>query len=348
MILMSHLGRPDGRLQGKYSLRPVAVHLSKLLGSPVKFAEDCVGLRVEEQTQALREGEVLLLENLRFHPEEEKNDSKFAQALARLADLYVNDAFGSAHRAHASTEAVAHFLPSAAGFLLSREIEYFEKALKAPERPFVTILGGAKVSDKIKVISNLLRKTDAILIGGAMAYPFCKVKGHSIGSSKFEAGAETLARQILDQAQHKGVQILLPIDHVVTQKLERAGTSRVVDEEIPDDWMAVDIGPKTVAQFKRKLADAKTILWNGPLGVCETPPFDRGSREIAHFISALDATTIIGGGDTAAAITQFGLEEKMSHVSTGGGASLEYLEGKVLPGIAALPEKEDKVGLRKV
>lgn len=347
VILMSHLGRPDGRPNPKYSLKPVATKLSEFLGVPVGFFGDCVGPEAEERARGLQEGEVLLLENLRFHAEEEKNDSKFAQALARLADLYVNDAFGTAHRAHASTEAITHFLPSAAGFLLSREVEYFERALKNPERPFVMILGGAKVSDKMKVISNLLRKTDALLIGGAMAYPFCLVKGHSIGSSRYELGSEPWARQVFDQAQQKKVQVLLPVDHVVTQKLEKSAPSRVVDQEIPPGWMAVDVGPKTLAEFKKKLAGAKTILWNGPLGVFETAPFDRGSKEIAEFITGLEAATIIGGGDTAAAIHQFGLEKKMSHVSTGGGASLEYLGGKILPGLAALPEKEDKIGARK-
>ena len=347
VILMSHLGRPDGRPSPQYSLKPVAEKLSGLLNLSVQFANDCIGHEAEKAAQRLQEGEVLLLENLRFHPEEEKNDPRFAQALARLADVYVNDAFGSAHRAHASTEAIAHLLPSAAGFLLSREVEYFEKALKNPDRPFMTILGGAKVSDKIKVISNLLKKTDTILISGAMAYPFCKVKGHSIGSSKYESGAEPLARQILDQAQQKKVEVVLPVDHVVCQKLEKSAPNRVVDEEIPEGWLAVDVGPKTVEQFKKRLSGAKTILWNGPLGIFEAPPFDRGSREVAESIADLDATTIIGGGDTAAAMHQFGLEEKMSHVSTGGGASLEFLEGKILPGIAALPEKEDKVGAEK-
>lgn len=342
-VLISHLGRPEGKPNPKYSLRPVARHLSKLLNQPVEFMDDCAGPKVEERAAKLRPGEVILLENLRFHPEEEKNDPKFAQALARLADLYVNDAFGAAHRAHASTEAIARFLPGAAGFLLVQEIEYFEKMLRAPERPFIVILGGAKVSDKMKIIGNLIRKTDAILIGGAMAYPFCRVKGHPIGSSKYEMGGEALARQVLDQAQKKGVSVILPEDHVVAQKLDRGVPTRVVDQEIPAGWLGLDIGPKTVEAFKKALSRAKTVLWNGPLGVFEFPPFDRGSREIAQFISMLQATTVIGGGDTAACVKQLGLEEKMSHVSTGGGASLEYLEGKVLPGIAALPEREVKI-----
>ena len=340
VILTSHLGRPDGKVNPKYSLRPVAEYLSRALGRRVALLPDCVGPEVEAKCQALREGEVVLLENLRFHPEEEKNDPEFARALSRLAEVYVNDAFGAAHRAHTSTEAIAHLLPAAAGLLLAREIEYLTKALSNPERPFVTILGGAKVSDKIKVITNLLGKTDTILIGGAMAFPFCRVKGHKIGNSKYESGGETLARQVLEQAQRKGVAILLPTDHVVAQKLERGVPTRVVDQEIPDGWMGLDIGPKTVQEFQKTLAGAKTVLWNGPVGVSETPPFDRGTRQIAEYLASSKATTIIGGGDTAAAIHQFKLEDKMTHVSTGGGASLEYLEGKLLPGIAALPERE--------
>lgn len=341
VILASHLGRPDGKPSPQYSLRPVASHLSKLLGSKVNFLEDCVGLKIEEQIHKMRGGEVVLLENLRFHAEEEKNNPKFAQALSRLADLYVNDAFGAAHRAHASTEGIAHFLPSAAGFLFAKEVEYLGGVLKSPKRPFVTILGGSKVSDKIKVTGNLLDRTEKILVGGAMAYPFCLVKGYKIGSSKYESGGEKLAKEVLDQADRKGVPILLPIDHVIAQKLEKGVQSRVVEKDIPDGWLGLDIGPKTVNEFKKALSNAKTILWNGPVGVFEVPPFDKGSREIAEFISILSATTIIGGGDTAAAIKKFGLEEKMSHVSTGGGASLEFLEGRVLPGIAALPEQEE-------
>lgn len=340
VILMSHLGRPDGKFNPKYSLRPVAGHLTQLLGRSVDLLEDCVGPKVEERCQKLGEGEVVLLENLRFHTEEEKNDPKFAQALARLADFYVNDAFGAAHRAHASTEAVSHYLPSAAGLLLSREMQYFEKVVRKPDRPFVAILGGAKVSDKIKVIGNLIHKIDAILIGGAMAFPFCRVKGWQIGSSKYEAGGEELARQVLDSARQKGVTVVLPVDHVIAQKLEKGVATRIVDRDIPAGWMGLDAGPKSIEEYKKALAGAKTVLWNGPLGVFETPPFDRASRAIAEYLTTQGATTIVGGGDTAAAVKAFGLEEKMSHVSTGGGASLEYLEGRVLPGIAALPEKE--------
>lgn len=336
VILMSHLGRPDGRRDPKYSLRSAAVRLTELLGLTVQFFEDCQGSEVEEKSRSLQPGQVLLLENLRFYPEEEKNNAEFARNLARLGDIFINDAFASAHRAHASTEGIARFLPSAAGFLLAREIEYFEKVLGGAERPFVSVLGGAKVSDKIKIIGNLLGKMDTLLIGGAMAYPFCRVKGHAIGNSKYEAGSEATARQILDQAMQKQVSVTLPVDHVVAEKLEKKARYRVVDEEIPPGWMGLDIGPKTVDAFKRALSKAKTVLWNGPLGVCEVSPFDRGSREIAEYLGSLKTTSIIGGGDTASAIHQFGLEEKMSHVSTGGGASLEYLEGKVLPGIAAL------------
>lgn len=342
VILISHLGRPEGRPDPKFSLRPVANRLTEALGRPVRFLEDCVGPKIEEAVRALENGEIALLENLRFHPEEEKNDPNFAQGLARLADLYVDDAFGAAHRAHASIEAITRFLPSAAGLLLAKEIEYFEKALRAPARPFVTILGGAKVSDKIKLVANLLGKIDTLLIGGAMAYPFCRVKGWQIGSSKYEGGGEELARQILAQAAQKKIPVILPTDHVIAQKLGKGVPARMVDQEIPAGWMGLDVGPKTRSEFKKVLSKAKTILWNGPLGVCEVPPFDLGSREIAEFIANLQATTIIGGGDTAAAITHFGLDKKMSHVSTGGGASLEYLEGRVLPGIAALPEKDSR------
>ncbi len=344
VILISHLGRPDGRVNPKYSLRPVAKHLSDLLGRPVEFLEDSTGAKVEERAGRLKPGEILLLENLRFHPEEEKNDEKFAQSLARLADFYVNDAFGAAHRAHASTDRVARFLPSVAGLLMAREIDYLGRALKAAERPFIIILGGAKVSDKIKVIGNLLQKADAILVGGAMAYPFCRVKGQSIGSSKYEDGGEAMARQVLEQAHRKGVEVALPVDHVVAKKLEKNASTQIVERDIPEGWMGLDVGPKTVSLFKGILSRAKTVLWNGPLGVFETPPFDRASREIAEFITGLRAITLIGGGDTQAAIHQFGLEDKMTHVSTGGGASLEYLEGKVLPGIAILPEKEGSRG----
>lgn len=341
VVLMSHLGRPDGKPDPQYSLRPVAEHLSGLLKMPVKFIEPSIGPPAEEQVNPLRDGEIALLENLRFHSEEEKNDPNFAKALAQLGDLYVNDAFGTAHRAHASTEGIARLLPSAAGFLLAKEIEYFEKVMRSPERPFVVILGGAKVSDKIKIVSNLLDRADTILIGGAMAYPFAKVLGQEIANSKLEAGGEPLARQILDSAKKKGVKIVLPEDRVVADKPEKNVPIEVVGVNVPPGKTGLDVGPRTVELFIRELSKAKTVLWNGPLGVFEVPPFDEGTKRVAQFLATLKATTLIGGGDTAAAINALGLEGKMSHVSTGGGASLEYLEGKVLPGIAALPDKKN-------
>ena len=340
VILMSHLGRPDGAKDLAYSLRPVAERLSKLLAKPVELMPDCVGTEVSQRANALKPGQVLLLENLRFHKEEKKNDPAFAKQLAGLADIYVNDAFGSAHRAHASTVGITQYLESVAGFLVKKEIEYFEKALSNPERPFVTILGGAKVSDKIKLITNLLKTADQILIGGAMAYTFYKILGIAIGNSKFEPEGVPAAQEALKKSKESGVPIILPVDRVIAQKLEKGAATRVVDGDIPDNWSGFDIGPKTLQQFKAILSKAKTVIWNGPVGVFEYPPFDAGTRALAEHLAGLNATTIIGGGDTAAAIRQFGLEDKMSHVSTGGGASLEYLEGTPLPGITALREKQ--------
>ncbi|OGW78170.1 MAG: phosphoglycerate kinase [Omnitrophica bacterium GWA2_52_8] len=340
VILMSHLGRPDGAKDLAYSLRPVAERLSKLLAKPVELMPDCVGTEVSQRANALKPGQVLLLENLRFHIEEKKNDPAFAKQLAGLADIYVNDAFGSAHRAHASTVGITQYLESVAGFLVKKEIEYFEKALSNPERPFVTILGGAKVSDKIKLITNLLKTADQILIGGAMAYTFYKILGIAIGNSKFEPEGVPAAQEALKKSKESGVPIILPVDRVIAQKLEKGAATRVVDGDIPDNWSGFDIGPKTLQQFKAILSKAKTVIWNGPVGVFEYPPFDAGTRALAEHLAGLNATTIIGGGDTAAAIRQFGLEDKMSHVSTGGGASLEYLEGTPLPGITALREKQ--------
>ena len=344
VILMSHLGRPKGKRSPEFSLRPAAEHLSKLLGKPVELLEDCVGPAVEKKVLALKSGSAVLLENLRFHAEETKNDEAFARQLASLGEIFVNDAFGTAHRAHASTVGVTHFLPSVAGFLLAREIEFFDKAITNPDRPFVTILGGAKVSDKIKLINNLLEKADTILVGGAMAYTFYKTLGIGIGQSKFEPAGEVVAKEALEKAKAKNVPIELPVDRVIAQKLEKGVETKVTEGDIPDDWSGFDIGPKTCAHYKTILKKAKTIVWNGPVGVFEIPPFDRGTRSLADFVAGLDATVIIGGGDTAAAIKQFGLESKVSHVSTGGGASLEYLEGTVLPGIAALLDKKTSVG----
>ncbi len=336
LILMSHLGRPKGKVVEEMRLKPAARRLSELLNQEVKTIDDCVGAPVKEAVEALSPGEVLLLENLRFHPGEEKNDPGFSQALAGLGEIYVNDAFGAAHRAHSSTEGVAKFLPAVSGFLLQKEMDYLGAVVANPRKPFVVILGGAKVSDKIGVIENLLGKVDAFLIGGGMAYTFLKAKGVEIGSSKLEADKLPIASELLSRAEKEGVKILLPVDNVITDTLEQGGQVRQAGEAVPEGWLGVDVGPKTVENFKARLSSAKTILWNGPLGICEREEFARASREIAEYISGLEATTIIGGGDTAAAAAKFGLSEKMSHVSTGGGASLEFLAGKELPGIAAL------------
>lgn len=345
VILMSHLGRPKGKPEPQFSLKPAAERLSKLISRKVDLLPDCIGPEVEKRVLALKAGEVVLLENLRFHAEEEKNDPAFSKQLAKLGEVYVNDAFGTAHRAHASTVGAAQYLPAVAGFLLAKEVEYFGKAITNPDRPFVAILGGAKVSDKIKLIGNLLEKTDTILIGGAMAYTFYKVLGIGIGNSKFDPAGEGAAREALAKSKAKGVPILLPVDRVIAQKMEKGTPTQIVTGDIPDGWSGFDIGPASCTAFKEILAKAKTIVWNGPLGLFEIPPFDQGTREIAQFVSQLKATTIIGGGDTAAAVMQFGLESKMSHVSTGGGASLEFLEGTTLPGVAALLDKNTKAGL---
>ncbi|TRZ95048.1 phosphoglycerate kinase, partial [bacterium] len=332
IILISHLGRPDGKVAAKYSLKPVAARLEKLLGEPVKFLNDCVGDQIKQEIAASKE-RIVLLENLRFYAEEEANDAAFAKKLASLADIYVDDAFGTAHRAHASTEGVTHFLKSAAGLLLGKEIAYLGNAVQNPARPFMVILGGAKVSDKIGVIENLLPSCDAILIGGGMAYTFLKAQGKQIGSSKLEKEKLDLAKAILEKAKSLNKDILLPIDHLVVDNIAPDAKTEVVGENIPDGKIAVDVGPKTVSLFKEKLSNAKTIVWNGPLGIFEMDAFSKGTEEVAEFIATLKAATIIGGGDTAAAVAKFKLEDKMTHISTGGGASLEFLEGKQLPGI---------------
>jgi len=338
VILMSHLGRPKGKPEPEFSLAPVAKQLSELLKQKVELLNDCIGPEVQSKAGSLKDGQVILLENLRFHKEEEKNDAAFSKELASLAELYVNDAFGAAHRAHASTEGIAKHLPAVAGFLLAKEIEYFGKALENPDRPFLTILGGSKVSDKIKVIENLLAKVDCLLIGGAMAYTFLKSQGKPIGKSKLDEPGIEIAKQILAKAKQEKIEIVLPIDHVVTREISDQAPTRIVSD-IPDDWMAVDIGPKTIQEFLKRLEKAKTVIWNGPVGIFEIKPFANGTRQLADTLSRLKATTIIGGGDTAAAVKEFGYEEKMSHVSTGGGASLEFLEGIALPGVAALNDK---------
>ena len=340
LILMSHLGRPKGKVAEGMRLTPVSDRLSELLGREVIKLDECIGPKVKKVVSGIKDGEVVLLENLRFHAEETKNDTGFAKELASLGEVYVNDAFGTAHRAHASTEGVTKFLKVAvAGFLLGKEIEYFEKALSDPPKPFVAILGGAKVSDKITVIENLLDKVNALLIGGGMAYTFIKAEGKEIGNSKLEPDKLDIARALKEKARRKGVKILLPVDHLIADKIDADSSTRVVDETIPQNWMGVDIGPKSVDEFKKELRNAKMVIWNGPLGIFEISKFARGTEDIARFVAGLKATTIIGGGDTASAISKFGLESSMSHISTGGGASLEYMEGKVLPGIAALNDR---------
>ncbi|MDO8663205.1 MAG: phosphoglycerate kinase [Candidatus Omnitrophota bacterium] len=338
LVLISHLGRPDGKVVAKYSLKSVAVRLKELLAQDVLFLNDCVGEKIKQEIDAAKE-KVVLLENLRFHAEEEANDANFAKQLASLADIFVNDAFGTAHRAHASTEGVTHFLKSAAGFLLEKEIQYLGNAVQNPAKPFMLILGGAKVSDKIGMIENLLPKADAIIVGGGMSYTFLKAQGKQIGNSKLEKDKLDLAKSILEKARGLKKEIVLPVDNLVVDNIDLNAKSEIVGEEIPEGKIGVDIGPKTIKLFEDKLKSAKTIVWNGPLGIFEMDAFSKGTREVAQFVSTLGAVTIIGGGDTAAAIVKFKLESKMTHISTGGGASLEYLEGKLLPGVTALTDK---------
>lgn len=342
VVLMSHLGRPEGHRVAALSLQPVAARLGELLQRPVAFLPDCVGAEVETRVSVLRPGDVALAENLRFHPEEEQNDPTFAARLARLGELYVNDAFGTAHRAHASTEGVARHLPAVAGLLMEKEIASLGDALANPARPFVAVLGGAKVSDKIGVLARLLNKVDRIVIGGGMAYTFLKAQGYRVGSSKLETDKVALAGELLGRASRQRVTVLLPFDHVITTSLDPGSPTKTTDTaNIPDGWLGADIGPSTIDAFTKALAEAKTVLWNGPVGVFEQPRFAQGSRRIAEALAELNGTTILGGGDTAACVQQCGLSDRMSHISTGGGASLEFLEGKSLPGVATLGEKSD-------
>ncbi len=338
VILMSHLGRPKGvGFEKDFSLGPVARRLQELLSEKVLLLNDCVGPAIQEAAAKSAE-RVILLENLRFHKEEEKNDPGFAKALASLADLYINDAFGTAHRAHASTAGITAFLPSVAGFLIEKELQYLGGAINNPRRPLVVILGGAKVSDKIELIKNLIPKADTIIIGGGMAYTFLKSQGISIGNSKLEKDKIDLAADLLKIAEKAGVEIALTTDFVITQSFTSDACK--ISDTIPDGWESLDIGPKTIARYKEILSKAKTVVWNGPLGVFERDAYAKGTRAIADYLASLkDVTVIIGGGDSAAAVAKFGLEDKMTHISTGGGASLEYLEGKVLPGIAALKDR---------
>lgn len=341
VILCSHLGRPKGEFNLKYSLKPVAEELSKLLNKDVKLAKDVIGESAKELTTNMKEGDIVLLENVRFHKEEEQNDPEYSKALASMAEIYVNDAFGTAHRAHSSTTGVADYLPAVSGFLIEKELEFLGGALENPKHPFVAILGGAKVSDKIGVIENLLDKVDTLIIGGGMAYTFYKAQGHHIGTSICEEDKLDLAKSILEKAKEKGVKLLLPVDNHVSSEYSNNGEEKIVDStEIPDGFMGLDIGPKTIEKFEEAVKDAKTVVWNGPLGVCEFDKFATGTKAVATMLSKIDATTIIGGGDSAAAIEKLGLADKMTHISTGGGASLEFLEGKTLPGIACLQDKE--------
>jgi phosphoglycerate kinase len=336
VVLMSHLGRPKGKDPAQ-SLRPVAQRLSELIARPVRFAEDCVGPDVEAQARSLQPGEVMLLENLRFHKEEEKNDPEFAKQLAALGDVYINDAFGSAHRAHASVEAVAHFLPAAAGFLMEKEIKFLGKVLSDPERPLIVLLGGAKISDKLPVINNLMNLADKIMIGGGMANTFLKAEGYELGDSLVEDSAIEQARELLLCCSGK---LMLPVDLVVADAFSNDANSQAVTVgQVKPGWRALDIGPHTVEKYRNQLSSARMIVWNGPMGVFEFPKFAAGTYEIARAIAESGAISIIGGGDSVAAVEQAGLADRITHISTGGGASLEFLEGKTLPGIAALPDK---------
>lgn len=342
VILMSHMGRPKGEAKPEFSLKPVADRLSQLLGKAVIFtASDVV---VDDQAKAaadaLGAGEVMLLENVRYRKEETKNEEPFTGQLAALGEIFVNDAFGTAHRAHCSTAGLAKYMPSVSGFLIEREVKFLGDALESPERPFVAIMGGAKVADKIPVIENLLKKVDALIIGGGMSYTFFKAMGHEIGTSILDEESIDLAKDLMAQADKAGIKLLLPVDTVCAREFSNDSEKAIFDrDQIPSDMMGMDIGPKTIALYKETITEAKTVVWNGPAGVFEMPAFAEGTKAIAQALAASGATTIIGGGDSAAAVEQFGYADQMTHISTGGGASLEFLEGKILPGIACLEEK---------
>ena len=337
IILCSHLGRPKGEVKPEFSLAPVAAELSRLLGQEVLMAKDVIGESAKSLASSLKEGQVMLLENVRFHKEETDNNPEFAKELASMAEVFVNDAFGTAHRAHASTEGVSHYLPSVSGFLIEKELKFLGDALNNPERPFVAILGGAKVSDKIGVIDSLLEKVDTLMIGGGMAYTFFKAQGYGVGNSLCEPDKCELALSLMEKAKNKGVKLILPVDTKVGKEFKPDTESKTVAwTEIPDGWEGFDIGEKTIEMFKNELKNAKTVIWNGPVGLFEFDQFAVGTNEIAKALAELDATTIIGGGDSAAAVEKAGLADKMTHISTGGGASLEFLEGKKLPGIECL------------
>ena len=340
IILCSHLGRPKGEFKPEFSLKPVAKELSKLLNKEVIMANDVIGEDAKKKADELRNGEIMLLENVRFHREETDNDPEFSKQLASLAEIYINDAFGAAHRAHSSTAGVAQYLPAVAGFLIEKELKFLGNALNNPERPFVAILGGAKVSDKIGVIDNLLEKVDTLIIGGGMAYTFFKAQGYEVGKSLCELDKLDLAKELMEKAKNKGVKLMLPADTKIGKEFDINTESKTVKcTEIPADWEGFDIGEEAIKQFSEELRKAKTVVWNGPLGLFEFPQFAVGTNSIAKVLSEIDATTIIGGGDSAAAVKKAGLEDKMTHISTGGGASLEFLEGKKLPGIECLLDK---------
>jgi phosphoglycerate kinase len=340
VILMSHLGRPKGKFNSKYSLKPAAERLSHMLGVEVKLAKDVIGDEVLAMTESLKEKDVMLLENVRFYEEEEKNDKEFSRKLSELGDIYVNDAFGTAHRAHASTEGIAKYLPSAIGFLIKKELDIMGKALNEPVRPFIAILGGAKVSDKIGVIENLLDKVDALLIGGGMAFTFYRAMGHEIGKSILEEDKVQLAGEIIEKAKEKRVKLLLPMDIVVAAEFNNDAPRKTVSADmIPEDQLGLDIGESTREVFSDIIKNAKTVVWNGPMGVFEMPNFAKGTFALAEAMSECKGMTIVGGGDSAAAVEQLGFADKISHISTGGGASLEFLEGKALPGIEAIENK---------
>ncbi len=342
VILMSHLGRPDKKYEPQFSMKPIAVRLSELLGHNVELAEDetVVGDNARRLSETMKEGDVILLENVRFVKGETKNDLEFAKELASLADIYINDAFGTAHRAHSSTAGIAEFLPSAMGYLIEKEVSVMGKALENPDRPFVAILGGAKVSDKISVIENLLDKVDSLIIGGAMAFTFEKALGKQVGISKVEEDKVEVARDILEKAKAKNVHLVLPVDyHVTTEFSEETASFVTEDDNIPEGYMGLDIGEKTTAEFEKVLSTAKTVIWNGPMGVFEMDKYAKGTKAVAEILSKIDAVTIVGGGDSAAAVEKLGYADSITHISTGGGASLEFLEGKILPGIDAISNR---------
>ncbi len=339
VVLMSHLGRPGGRVVEELRMAPVAERLAQLLGRPVHMLRDCIGPEVEAAVAGLKPGEVALVENLRFYPGEEANDPEFAAALARLGDLYVNDAFGTAHRAHASTVGIAAYLPAVAGLLMEKEIRYLSRLLESPEHPFVAVLGGKKVSDKIGVLQNLLKRVDAVLVGGGMAYTFLRAQGYGVGRSVVEEDKLEMAQELLDLARGRGVEFVLPEDVVVAERASSDAPRRIVPAaEIPEGWIGLDIGPQTARRFAQVIQEARLVVWNGPMGVFEMEPFSEGTRAVAEAMARCPGTTVVGGGETAAAVEQFGLLDRFDHVSTGGGASLEFLEGKELPGIRVLQD----------